>query len=560
MKALHLFCGIGVGAAGFVDEGFEVCGAVDNDAGACRDFELVTGSPATCADLDTMTPAELADACNGAPDVVFTSPPCKGMSGCLSEAKAATPMYQQMNALTLRGVWLALEAFPHQLPKLLILENVPKILSRGAAWLERIEAMLRGYGYAVTRSIHDCGELGGLAQHRRRFMLVARHVATCPPFLRVPATQRVRGIGEVLGELPVPIPGGTEGGSMHRLPKLAAINWVRLALIPAGKDWRALKDIERVELHHRAGRQNGQYGIEGWHDSAHAVLGHSSARDTFGSVADPRLQCNRRDGGHGVKAWDDPSSPIIGNASIDNFPAQIADPRLRCGSDNTHAGTLGLQDWEEPSHTIQGSQRVQNSWASVVDPRLAEISARHAGTMGVQDAEQPGHTVTGGHGRRDWDSYADPRVKDQNRGNYGVQGWAEPSHVVRGAHVPRTAPASVADPRVPVIEGPAVDLASKRPIHMVIRAEDGTWHRPMTTLELAALQSMKVRNDDGTWLELSGNDAERREHIGNAVPRKAAAAIARSCRETLSAGKGWTLVGDGTIWVRNESLAASEAQ
>src|SRR5688500_4673110 len=203
MKALHLFCGIGGGASGVVDEGFDSCGAADNHAGAARDVEPAPRAPATRADLEQMTPGELAAACDGYPDVVFTSPPCKGMSGCLSEAKARSPEYQRMNALTLRGVWLAIEAFP-VLPRLLILENVPKILSRGAEWLARIEALLHAYGYAVTRSTHDCGELGGLAQHRRRFMLVARHLETCAPFLRVPATQRVRGIGEVLGELPVP--------------------------------------------------------------------------------------------------------------------------------------------------------------------------------------------------------------------------------------------------------------------------------------------------------------------------------------------------------------------
>ena len=45
----------------------------------------------------------------------------------------------------------------------------------------------------------------------------------------------------------------------------------------------------------------------------------------------------------------------------------------------------------------------------------------------------------------------------------------------------------------------------------VIRSPDGTWHRPFTTLELAALQSLVDPEDQ---LELDGlSDADWRERI-----------------------------------------------
>lgn len=47
MKALHLFAGIGGGALGFQRAGFSTVGAVDFDAGACRDFEMLVGRPCT---------------------------------------------------------------------------------------------------------------------------------------------------------------------------------------------------------------------------------------------------------------------------------------------------------------------------------------------------------------------------------------------------------------------------------------------------------------------------------------------------------------------------------
>lgn len=56
----------------------------------------------------------------------------------------------------------------------------------------------------------------------------------------------------------------------------------------------------------------------------------------------------------------------------------------------------------------------------------------------------------------------------------------------------------------------------------VIRSQDGTWHRPFTTFELAALQSLV---DPEEQLELEGlSDAKWRERIGNAVPPDAAMA------------------------------------
>lgn len=65
---------------------------------------------------------------------------------------------------------------------------------------------------------------------------------------------------------------------------------------------------------------------------------------------------------------------------------------------------------------------------------------------------------------------------------------------------------SVADPRLP---SPGDQL------RCCIVAEDGAWHRPFTTLELAALQGL-VNPDE--HLELEGaSHSGWRERIGNAV-------------------------------------------
>jgi hypothetical protein len=80
-------------------------------------------------------------------------------------------------------------------------------------------------GYASSAGNHEN------AQRERIWFSPA-----CLPYR--PSKKRVRACGEVLGELP--LPEQEEAGELHRLPKLSWLNWVRLALIPAGGDWRDL--------------------------------------------------------------------------------------------------------------------------------------------------------------------------------------------------------------------------------------------------------------------------------------------------------------------------------
>ena len=88
---------------------------------------------------------------------------------------------------------------------------------------------------------------------------------------------------------------------------------------------------------------------------------------------------------------------------------------------------------------------------------------------------------------------------------------------------------------------------------MIIVAADGTWHRPLTTLELAALQGFPIEVG-GQPLQLSGKSHKAwRMRIGNAVPPPAAEAIARSCAATLkAAADGSFLMSAAPVWVEGD--------
>src|SRR3546814_4906273 len=80
---------------------------------------------------------------------------------------------------------------------------------------------------------------------------------------------------------------------MHRVPSLQWQTWLRLAFVPAGKDWRALSDYRVVDgmladygiVPERALRDN-QLGVCEWSESAPLITGQRSPQQGKFSVAD----------------------------------------------------------------------------------------------------------------------------------------------------------------------------------------------------------------------------------------------------------------------------------
>lgn len=590
-RILHFFAGIGgsalgAGAAsarlGDHEATFETIGGIELDAAACRDFERLTGAPALCVDVHELEPAELRRFCGRArPDAVMLSPPCKGFSGLLSAKRAAEPHYQRMNTLMLRALFLIAETWPDR-PPLIFVENVPRIGSRGKDIVRQSIALLESAGYAVATGSHDCGELGGLAQHRRRWFLLARHLRELPQIVYQPAKLRVRACGEVIGPLPMPGDVGL-GGPMHSVPRLSWRNWVRLALIPAGGDWRDLPGVladgeRRREKFRRA-------PVTAWDATAETVTGPGGSASA--AVADPRFTNIMQ-----VAAWDDPARTVIGASRVGSGAPSVADPRLAevlglGDNEARHRHKLGVLGWDQTARTVTSTPTVGGGAPAVADPRWG------GGRLGVTPWDEAAGTVAGeslpNNGRY---SVADPRFDEGRRKNWqrvaGVTPWdAAAPTVTSGAKIHAGA-FQVADPRLgcapragayrvlrwdeaaatitgsiaidngaAAVADPRLDPDKPPPFTPVIVAADGTWHRPLTTLELAALQGFPV-TIGGAPLVLDGTSHTRwREAIGNAVPPPAAHAIGEQLLRALLIAKlgAFALDGQHEVWVDQERRA-----
>lgn len=547
----HFCCGLGGGAKGFnrarprvgnVEAEWVCLGGIDVDPAGLRDFERLAGVPGTLLDLFTRdqyvrfhgkeppagwreaTPEDIRRAAGGRrPDAVFISSPCKGASGLLSEKMSLTPKYQALNELTLRCIWLMGEAWADDPVPLIVFENVPRLASRGRHLLDQINSLLGGFGYAVAETTHDCGELGGLAQSRKRFLLVARHVEKVPPFLYEPEKKSLRAVGDILGRMP--LPGDIEAaGPMHRVPSLQWKTWVRLALVRAGSDWRSLNEL----------------AIEDGH------------------LRDLVIVPEYRSGYMGVHGWDDTAGTIAGRSGPTNGAFSVADPRYRQASNWNHGQQFGVIRWAESAPTIPGQTMPGQGTFSVADPR--PNWNRHSGNYRVIRYDQPAGTIiAGGKGvQGGQQSVADPRILHRGKGDnyltgghYGVIGFNQHSGAIAASSRYDSGRFSVADPRIP---------AADERLTCIIRSLDGTWHRPFTTLEKAALQSLVEPEE---YLVLDGmSDKDWSERIGNAVPPHAAEAIADVMGTTLLlAEQGETfLLSNTPIWVRPVAVALSVAQ
>nr|WP_315249274.1 DNA cytosine methyltransferase [uncultured Duganella sp.] len=649
----HFCCGLGGGKQGFnaaqpqvgnMAATLRCIGGIDVDPAAIRDFDRAgPGRPGTVMDLFTRAqytafhgkepPAGWREvsavdirraAGNESPNIVFISSPCKGASGLLSESLSKTAKYQALNELTLRCIWLMAEAWADNPVDLIVFENVPRLATRGRHLLDQINQLLQQFGYAVAETTHDCGEIGGLAQSRKRFLLVARHMEKVPPFLYEPEKKRLRAVGDVLGRMP--FPGDEAGGPMHRIPRLQWKTWVRLAFVEAGSDWRSLnrlavEDGRLSEYLILPERSHDYLGVNAWDHHTGAVSGRStpttgaysvadprhfgpakhsnecrvgpwdadakvvsSAHGTGQCIADPRFDSGTYDcGQYGLCGWDQTMGAVINVKSPGQGTFAVQDPRT---AGDRHGNVYRIVPWDRAGGTVTGDFKA-TSGGGVADPRRGGPAFGKYAVTKFEDAA--GTVIAGSTTGQGAYAVADPRSGINNRvkgdayltgGHYGVLRWDGQSGAVSASAGYDNGRWSVADPRIDA--APPLPAQNEKTV-AIIRALDGTWHRPFTTLELAALQSLidpseHWSSDPQTQWEIDEhkrqigasafpmldgtNDSAHRERIGNAVPKLAAQAIGEVMGTTLLlAAAGETFVLSAMpIWVQPVAVALSIAQ
>lgn len=340
------------------------------------------------------------------------------------------------------------------------------------------------------------------------------------------------------------------------------------------------------ELRPQAGNVDlhwGKYRVVPWNDAAQTVTGASRVGSGAPSVADPRVDLSTADSafhhGSGPGRWGvlsplDTSSTVIGNARVNTGPfSYAAAPPVAVNlvpSEKCYDAGYGVLRHDQPSRTVAATSAVGCGAYAIADdvPEPVDLElgcAPHAGAYGVTSFDDVAATVTAHHEVDNRPAaIADPRPAP-----YVVLSYEETRRIVGGEVA---VPFAIVDPAQPGEPLAIVDdlkrppfrwvetrsargkiTRRRQPVALVLISDDGTWHRPLTTLELAVLQGLPWQHR-GAPLDFGGGTTAQRETIGNMVPPPVAKAMAEQMLLSLlvSSTVGFALGDPGTpVWVKN---------
>ncbi|HGM6719738.1 TPA: DNA cytosine methyltransferase [Stenotrophomonas maltophilia] len=228
--AVDLFCGVGGLSYGLKQAGIDVRAGYDLDGECSYAYEANIGAPFICKDVRHVTAKEIKD----------HFPP-----GCISLLAGCAPC--QPFSSHMRGQdtskdekWTLLDEFSRLAravrPHLITMENVVRI--SGTDVFQSFVQSLEDEGYSVA--YRSCfGPRFGLAQNRRRLVLVASRITSIDPVPDSIGPMEAPTVRQVIGNLP-PLEAGScdASDSLHRARTLTPINLARMRASRPGGTWR----------------------------------------------------------------------------------------------------------------------------------------------------------------------------------------------------------------------------------------------------------------------------------------------------------------------------------
>jgi DNA-methyltransferase (dcm) len=161
LKVVSLFSGGGGLDHGFVESGYEIVWAIDNEKNAVATYTANIGKHIICKDINEVSADELP-AC----DVVIGGPPCQSFSLAGN---------RRIDDSRGRLVWKYLEIIEHLNPRAFIFENVTGILSAKNHEGEKVFPLLakafENLGYEINAEVVNALNYG-VPQRRKRVIIV----------------------------------------------------------------------------------------------------------------------------------------------------------------------------------------------------------------------------------------------------------------------------------------------------------------------------------------------------------------------------------------------------
>ena len=161
IRVVSLFSGGGGLDSGFVNTGYEIIWAIDNEKNAVETYVANIGNHIVCKDINNISVSTLPSC-----DVVIGGPPCQSFS--LAGNRKADDSRGKL-------VWKYLEIIEHLKPKAFLFENVTGLLSAKNSKDEKVFPLLskafENLGYELNAKIINAVDYG-VPQRRKRVFIV----------------------------------------------------------------------------------------------------------------------------------------------------------------------------------------------------------------------------------------------------------------------------------------------------------------------------------------------------------------------------------------------------
>ncbi len=287
LVAVDAFAGAGGISLGLLEAGWEIALAFDNDPIAVETYKQNIGDHARQLDAREMTGRGLLRKTGlrrGELDLLVGGPPCQGFS-----LQRRHPHMDERNLL----VGKFMEFILATMPRSFIMENVPAINSkRGKHLIDALVSATEAKGYTVGLATLNAVDFG-LAQQRRRAVIVATRTDAAPFDLPPRSTGPWSTVRDAIGDLPPP----PEDGSPHpdipnhyREARLSRRNIERIKHVPEGGGRIDLPKSLQLACHQSGHRHLDTYGRLAWDQPSGTITARfdSFTRGRFGHPSEHR--------------------------------------------------------------------------------------------------------------------------------------------------------------------------------------------------------------------------------------------------------------------------------
>lgn len=168
---IDLFCGAGGASLGLELAGFEVLGAVDNDADMCEVYASNLGLEPLCGDLTELSYDDVLehfDVSRSEVDVVVGCPPCQNFSSL----RRTRPWPEGVPKDELLHTFI--NRIEEGLPKVVVFENVPGIQESDRNYLDYFLSKMGELGYGTVSKLVNAADYG-VPQLRKRVFAFCVH-------------------------------------------------------------------------------------------------------------------------------------------------------------------------------------------------------------------------------------------------------------------------------------------------------------------------------------------------------------------------------------------------